>query len=113
MLWFLPTFVRDHDPVPPEGWRADGEPFRLYPSLEAAEAASVAPDGRVARVLVLDGARLTVRDGATAAVPRAAVRNVDPDGDYWRPTPVAAGGGVVVRRGPEGPEVLMIFRRGA
>ena len=113
VLWFLPTFVRDHDPVPAEGWHADGEPFRLYPSLGAAEAAAVGPDGRVARVLVLDGRLLDVRDGAAAHVPRGAVRNVDPDGDYWRPAPVEAGGGVVVRPGAGGPEVLTIFRRGA
>ena len=41
MLLFLPTFVRDHDPVPAEGWHADGEPFRLYRALEDAEAAAV------------------------------------------------------------------------
>ena len=113
MLLFLPTFVRAHDPVPAEGWHAEGEPFRLTSTLADAEAAAVAPDGRLGRVLVLDAGRLDVRDGATAHVPREAVLNVDPDGDYWRPAPVAAGGGVVVRAGADGPEVLLIFRRGA
>ena len=39
---------------------------------------------------------------------------MDPDGDYWRPGSVGAGGGYVVRRTEEGEvEVLLIFRRGA
>ena len=113
VLWFLPTFIRTHDPVPEAGWQADGEPFRLYADLADAESEAVAPDGQIGRILVLDGRELEVRDSATDRVPRAAVRNVDPDGDYWRPTPVAAGGGVVVRPGNEGAEVLLIFRRGA
>ncbi len=115
MLLFLPTFVRAHDPVPAEGWTADGEPYRLARTLAEAEAAAVAPDGRLGRVLVLDPARLDLRgDGAptTGHVPREAVLNVDPDGDYWRPAPVAAGGGVVVREA-DGVDVLLIFRRGA
>ncbi len=112
MLYFLPTFVRDHG-FPSDGWSADGEPYRLYPSLDAAEAAAVGPEGRLARILVLDGDRLAVRGGGTAHVPREAVLNVDPDGDYWRPAPVVAGGGYVVRRSEVGPELLLIFRRGA
>ena len=115
MLLYLPTFVRAHDPVPPEGWTAEGEPYRLYRRLEDAEKAAVAPDGRLGRILVLDPERLEARGEplSTAHVPRAAVLNVDPDGDYWPPVLVAAGGGVVVRRGEGGPEVLLIFRRGA
>ena len=116
-MLFLPTFVTAHDPVPAEGWHADGEPFRLYRRLKDAEAAGVASDGRLARILALDDGALDVRDGAdgpeTNAVPRAAVLNVDPDGDWWRPALVAAGGGYVVRRGDSGVEVLLIFRRGA
>ena len=113
-MLFLPTFVRDHDPVPASGWHADGEPFRVYDSLGDAEAAARAPGDVTGRVLALDERRLDVRDGAVASVPREAVLNVDPDGDYWRPAPVAAGGGVVVRRGDGGGvEVLLIFRRGA
>ena len=112
-MLFLPTFVRDHDPVPPEGWRADGEPYRVYGSLEEAEAAAVAPGDLTGRVLALDERQLEVRAGAVAEVPRGAVLNVDPDGDYWRPVPVAAGGGYVVRREAGGVELLLIFRRGA
>ena len=123
MLLFLPTFDRSHDPVPAEGWRSPGEPYRLYPTLDAAEAAATAPDGHTGRVLVLDPDRLGSGAQATppavAEVPRAAVLNVDPNGDYWRPAPVAAGGGYVVRRGEPaaggagGVELLLIFRRGA
>ena len=115
MLLFLPTFVRGHAPVPADGWRADGEPFRLYRDLDAAHAAAVAPDGQLGRVLVLDADQLALHaDGpTTATVPRAAVLNVDPDGDLWNPVPVIAAGGVVVRPGDAGTEVLMIFRRGA
>ena len=113
-MLFLPTFARDHDPVPAEGWHADGEPFRVYDSLDDAEAAALAPGGVTGRVLALDSRQLDVRGGTVASVPREAVLNVDPDGDYWRPAPVAAGGGVVVRRGEGGGvEVLLIFRRGA
>ena len=117
VLLFLPTFDRSHDPVPPEGWRSPGEPYRLYRTLADAEAAARSPDGHTGRVLVLDAARLDpgarAAPPAVAAIPRAAVLNVDPDGDYWRPAPVAAGGGYVVRRGAGGVEVLLIFRRGA
>ena len=116
VLLFLPTFETGHDPVPADGWRSEGEPYRLYRTLDEAEAAALAPDGQKGRVLVLDPARLDVRgDGAptTAVIPREAVLNVDPDGDYWRPGSVAAGGGYVVRRGDGGVEVLLIFRRGA
>lgn len=115
MLLFLPTFVRRHG-FPAEGWRAEGEPFQLQRSLAAAEAAALAPDGRKGRVLVLDPARLDVSGNGTAevhAIPREAVLNVDPDGDYWRPFSVGAGGGYVVRRTEAGAvEVLLIFRRG-
>ena len=36
MLYFLPTFDRAHG-FPPDGRAADGEPFRLYADLAAAE----------------------------------------------------------------------------
>ncbi|MEM1115432.1 MAG: NUDIX domain-containing protein [Bacteroidota bacterium] len=116
MLLFLPTFDRAHG-FPEAGWRADGEPFRLRRTLAEAEAAAIAPDGQTGRVLVLNPDRLEVSGGdvlAVHTVPRAAVQNIDPDGDYWRPAPVAAGGGYVVRRPePAGVELLLIFRRGA
>ena len=112
-MLFLPTFVRDRPVVPPEGWHADGEPFRVYASLDEAQAAALAPGEVTGRVLALDERQLAVRGDAVAEVPRSAVLNVDPDGDYWRPEPVAAGGGYVVRRGGVGVELLLIFRRGA
>ena len=117
MLLFLPTFETGHAPVPREGWHSEGEPYRLYRTLAEAEAAALAPDGRKGWVLVLDPARLRVAGDAaptTADIPRGAVLNVDPDGDYWRPGSVGAGGGYVVRRSDAGEvEVLLIFRRGA
>lgn len=113
-MLYLPTFVRDHDPVPADGWHATGEPYRVYPSLAQAEAAALAPGDLTGRVLVLDRRQLVVREGAVADVPRAAVLNVDPDGDYWKPSLIEAGGGYVVRRTEAGEvEVLLIFRRGA
>ncbi len=115
-MLYLPTFVRDS--VPAQGRHADGEPFRVYASLEEAQAAALVPGDRTGRVLVLDDRQLAVRagdgGGTVASVPRAAVLNVDPDGDYWRPERVAAGGGYVVRRSETGDvELLLIFRRGA
>ena len=115
VLLYLPTFAHDHG-FPEAGWQADGEPFRLRRSLTEAEADALGPDGRKGRVLVLDPAPLKVSDAdapTVHAIPRAAVLNVDPDGDYWRPFSVAAGGGYVVRRTASGVEVLLIFRRGA
>ena len=107
MLLFLPT---PHVHVPPEGL-ADGGPFRPLPTLDAARAAARQPDGQLQRILVLEGDALTLdADGAVGKVPHAAVLNVDDD--YWRPEPVEAGGGYVVRRSERGLEVLMIFRRG-
>ena len=78
---YLPTFVRDHDPVPADGWHASGEPYRVYPTLEDAEAAALAPGDLTGRVLVLDERQLVPRGGAVADIPRSAVLNVDPDGD--------------------------------
>lgn len=117
VLLFLPTFETGHAPVPPEGWHSEGEPYRLYRTLDEAEAAALAPDGQKGWVLVLDPDRLSVcgEEAPTANhIPRAAVLNVDRDGDYWRPGSVGAGGGYVVRRTDDGGvEVLLIFRRGA
>ena len=45
-----------------------------------------------------------------AVEPGGAVPNLDP---YLPPEPITAAGGLVVRRGDAGPEVLLIFRRGA
>ncbi|MGB3541623.1 NUDIX hydrolase [Rubrivirga sp.] len=112
VLLFLPTFVRDHG-FPESGWSADGEPYRLYRTLEGAEGAAISPDGVTGRVLVLDPAGLTLNGDTTAHVPRSAVLNIDVDGDYWRPAPIIAAGGYVVRRDESDLEVLLIFRRGA
>ena len=112
-MLYLPTFVRDHDPVPAEGWHASGEPYRVYRTLAEAEAAARAPGDLTGRVLVLDERQLAVRAEHVARVPREAVLNVDPDGDFWKPALVEAGGGYVVRRGAGGVELLLIFRRGA
>lgn len=125
MLLYLPTFVTGHPVVPDDGWVAAGEPFQLQASLLAAEADAVAPDGQTGRVLVLDSAELSLSRAdppAARAVPRKAVLNVDPDGDFWPPFPVDAAGGYVVRpcrtaAGEATPDadrldVLMIFRRG-
>ena len=113
-MLYLPTFVRDRPVVPAEGWHADGEPFQVYASLEEAQAAATVPGDLTGRVLVLDDRPLAVRAGTVASVPRSAVLNLDPDGDYWRPERVAAGGGYVVRRSEAGAvELLLIFRRGA
>ena len=114
MFLYLPTFVRGSHPVPPDGWTATGEPFQLATSLRAASEAAVAADGQTGRVLVLDAARLDVlgEPPAAAFVPRAAVVNQDPDGDLWPPLEIEAAGGLVVRRGASGVEVLAIFRRG-
>lgn len=66
--------------------------FRLYDTLAAAE--SACEDGE--RILVIEGDET--------------IPNRDP---YLPPAPVTAAGGYVVRQGETGPEVLLIFRRGA
>lgn len=78
------------DEVRTRGFSPNGLP--LYDTLAAAETARQADEC----VLVIEG------DGA--------LPNLDP---YFPPAPVTAAGGLVVRRGDAGPEVLLIFRRGA
>ena len=113
MLLFLPTFSRAHG-FPSDGWHAEGEPYQLYRTLEDAHAAALSPGGVTGRVLVLDPSALEVDGDSAHVIPRRAVLNVDVDGDYWRPAPVVAAGGYVVRRAEGGGlEVLLIFRRGA
>lgn len=112
MLLFLPTDRSGHAPIPAEGLHADGDPFRPHATLEAARVAARQPDGRLQRILVLDADALELVNGTTQVLTRQAVLNVDPDGDVWRPEPVEAGGGYVVRRTETGVELLMIHRRG-
>lgn len=123
MFYFLSTFAHGACPVPPEGWTAAGEPFRLHRSLPEAEAEATMPGAApgAGRVLVLDRAALAAAGGlnegpsgpTTAAVPRAAIANVDPDGDLAPPEAIVAAGGIVARPGAGGDiDVLMIFRRG-
>ncbi len=99
-----------------DGLRGD---VRLQPTLEAARQEAAAENHH--RVLVIDAAWLSgvaMRAAFEAevrveAVPPAALCNLDP---YRAPVPVEAGGGYVVRPGAEdseGPEVLLIYRRGA
>ncbi len=117
MLLYLPTFEAGHPLIPADGWHSGGQPFSLYDSLDSANEAARAPDGSKGRILVLESDRLAPSAEAEHRVfdvPREAVRNIDVDGDYWRPVPVVAAGGYVLRRAPEGGgiEVLLIHRRG-
>ncbi|MEO0560139.1 MAG: hypothetical protein AAF170_18375, partial [Bacteroidota bacterium] len=111
MRVFLPVDLSGHSPIPLEGLRVGGEAFRPFASLAEAQAAALQPDGRLRRILVLDPDALELANGTVEVIPRTAVLNVDPDGDYWRPATVAAGGGDVVRRTEEGLDQLMIHRR--
>ena len=112
MLLFLPLDLPGHAPIPPEGLRAGDEPFRPFDTYDAAHTSARQPDGRLRRIFVLDAQQVELVDGATREIPRAAVLNVDVDGDYWRPEPIEAGGGYVVRRTGADIELLMIHRRG-
>ncbi len=124
MFYFLATFAPGACPVPDEGWAASGEPFRLSRSLDEAVAATQVPGAApgAGRVLVLDARALAAAGGlhgtndlspTASVVSRAAVVNVDPDGDLWPPVAVVAAGGAVLQAGDGGaPDVLMIFRRG-
>lgn len=108
-----------------KGLRSKTEPFWLYDQLPTAEHARRSHPGKPGWILVLDPDLLdlaTPPDGAELPntsppvawrIPRAAVLNVDADGDYWRPFPVVAAGGWVVRRSAKGNvKLLLIKRRG-
>lgn len=110
MFLFYPTSEEDLARLQADGGIPPADaPLRLWTTLEAAHAAGAEC------ILVVDGAMLpeTPTPGAARvraeAVPGAAIVNLDP---YLPPAPVEAGGGYVVRRGAEGPAVLLIFRRG-
>jgi ADP-ribose pyrophosphatase YjhB (NUDIX family) len=84
----------------------------LWTHLDAAQAAC----GEVLLVVHagrLPGAPDVLPDALhvrVSQVPPEAILNLDP---FLAPRPVLAGGGYVVRRGAAGPDVLLIFRRGA
>jgi 8-oxo-dGTP pyrophosphatase MutT (NUDIX family) len=114
MLLFLCTFAADLGRIAKEGLVSEGEPFVLHQTLEEAQAACRAPDGRRGRLLVLDPARVAYArhhpPTAHAIAPRA-VLNLKP---YRPPLDIEAAGGFVVRRSKKGNvKVLTIFRRGA
>lgn len=105
-------------PVPPavlSAVRQEGLPDRsggilLWTQLEAAQAASSGP------ILVVKSTALPAPPAPVGqdqvrveAVPPHAILNADP---YRPPRSIVAAGGFVMRPGPGGPEVLLIFRRG-
>ncbi|WP_456424926.1 NUDIX hydrolase [Rhodocaloribacter sp.] len=109
MLLFYCVKKKNLDVIRREGIRKK-RGVRLWTSLARARAKCRN------RILVIDAGRLpapVVADGEgwvrAAAVPAAAVRNLDP---YLPPKPVPAAGGYVMRRGKREPELLLIFRRG-
>lgn len=55
------------------------------------------------------GRAMTVRQSFDSSIPRTRCLNLDP---YREPKPVTAAGGLVVRRGPLGVEIILIHRRG-
>ena len=94
MLLFFCAAGHDLDDLRRAGVRA----ATLRASLAEAQAACAGP------LLVVEEATLDGTD-----VPPGAFLNLDP---YLPPEPVVAGGGYVMRAGADGPEVLLIFRRG-
>jgi 8-oxo-dGTP pyrophosphatase MutT (NUDIX family) len=89
--------------------RESGEPLHIHRTLAEATTECRQKGGRV---LVLDAARINFNaaDPPRVIAP-AAVLNLDAFG-YRPPESVEAAGGYVVRRGPAGVELLLIFRRG-
>lgn len=75
--------------------------YRLYGAL--AEAKAACADGE--RILVIESEGI-----ADGTIPPGAIPNLDP---FLPPEPVTAAGGFVVRAGETGPELLLIYRRGA
>ena len=114
MLLFLCTFTADLGRIAKEGLVSEGEPFVLHHTLEAAQAACRAPDGRRGHVLVLDPNRIAyARHHPPTAhiVAPHAILNLKP---FRPPLAIEAAGGCVVRRTKKGNvKVLAIFRRGA
>lgn len=124
MILYAVTFD-DPRGLTEKGLRNRAEPFWLYDQLPSAEHARRSHPGRPGWILALDGDALDLPerpDGAELAnpsapvvrkIPREAVLNVDADGDYWRPYPVVAAGGFVVRRTrKDNVKLLLIKRKG-
>jgi 8-oxo-dGTP pyrophosphatase MutT (NUDIX family) len=113
MLLFYCTFAPSLEAVAREGLVSEGEPFVLHQTLEAAQAACRAPDGRRGHILVLDAHRVAFarhHPPTTHAIAPRAVLNLKP---YRPPLDIEAAGGCVVRRTKKGNvKVLAIFRRG-
>lgn len=105
MLFFYCADEADLDAIRRDGLHAsDGLP--LYTSFPDA----VADCEKT--LLVIEPTRLAEpRWDRPRHVPAEAIGNLTPE--YMPPVPVAAGGGYVVRPGPDEPDVLLIFRRGA
>ncbi|OZC03900.1 NUDIX hydrolase [Rubricoccus marinus] len=124
MLLYAVTYD-DPRSLTPKGLSTKTEPFWMYDQLPTAEHARRSHPGRPGWILVLDrdaldlatspdGAELTMPSPPVVwSIPREAILNVDADGDYWRPYPVVAAGGFVVRRSQKGNiKLLLIKRRG-
>ena len=115
MLLYAVTFS-DPRGLKKKGLRNDAAPFWLYDQLPTAEAARRSHPGKPGWILVLERAALDLHSenpNLVHHIPREAVLNVDVDCDFWRPFPVVAAGGYVVRRSAKGNlKVLLIHRRG-
>ena len=113
MLLFYCTFAPSLDVIAREGLLSEGEPFILHRTLEAAQAACRAPDGRKGHILAIDGTRIAyarVHPPTAHAIAPHAILNAKP---HRPPLAIEAAGGYVVRRTKKGNlKVLVIFRRG-
>jgi len=116
MLLFYCTDAAALEAIRREGLRPAKDSRSFWTSLEAAQGAC---DGLI---LVVTALALPEAEAVSEAVangqPRVHVRAVRPEAignldPYLPPMPVVAAGGYVVRPGPSGPDVLLIFRRGA
>ncbi len=108
MLFFYCADAARLSDIAQEGIQADAADIPLFTNFESEPCSGL--------LLAVDGYRVKgLRPGtdgrATAqAVPASAIGNLEP---YRRPQAVTAAGGLVVRQGTEGPEVLLIYRRDA
>lgn len=113
MLLFYCTFADSLKTIARDGLISEGEPFVLHRTLEAAQAACRAPDGRRGKILAIDSLRIAfarVHPPTAHAIAPHAILNAKP---YRPPLAIEAAGGYVVRRTKKGKlKVLVIFRRG-